>query len=151
MPTLPKGRLVLLAFLALPAAAPLPSQASDFATQRGIASYYHPHRFTGRTMANGDRFDPNSNSAAHRTLPFGTVVEVTNLRNGETRTVVIEDRGPFIRGRIIDLSPRIAEELGMLDAGLAAVEVRPISQADQLMEAFNRAPQPMLEVAESLD
>ncbi len=101
-------------------------------------------------MANGERFDPNSNSAAHRTLPFGTVVEVTNLRNGQTRTVVIQDRGPFIAGRIIDLSPRIANELGMREAGLARVEVRPISQADQLMEAFN-ARQPMLEVAEQMD
>jgi rare lipoprotein A len=101
-------------------------------------------------MANGDRFDPNSNSATHSTLPFGTVVEVTNLRNGRTRTVVIEDRGPFIDGRIIDLSPRIADELGMREAGLARVEVRPISEADRLMEAYNSR-QPMIELAEQMD
>lgn len=96
--------------------------------QRGQASFYHPERFTGRPMANGEPFDPESNSAAHRTLPLGTVAEVTNLRNGESRTVVIEDRGPFIRGRIIDLSPRTADELGMRESGTAPVEVRPIGR-----------------------
>ena len=96
--------------------------------QRGQASFYHPHRFTGRTMANGERFDPNSNSAAHRTLPFGTIALVTNLHTGESREVVIEDRGPHVRGRIIDLSPRVAEELGMLQAGVAPVEIRPLSR-----------------------
>lgn len=143
-------RFALLACLALATATPLPSAASDFSPQRGIASYYHAQHFTGRPMANGERFDPNSNSAAHRTLPFGTMVEVTNLLNGETRTVVIEDRGPFVAGRIIDLSPRIARELGMRDAGLARVEVRPISQADRLMEAYNGR-QPLVEVAEQMD
>ena len=98
------------------------------AVQRGQASFYHPHRFTGRPMANGERFDPNSNSAAHRTLPFGTIALVTNLHTGESREVVIEDRGPHIRGRIIDLSPRVAEELGMLQAGVAPVEIRPIGR-----------------------
>lgn len=150
MPNLPMRRLALLACLAAVILAPRPIVARDFAPQRGIASYYHPTFFTGRPMANGVPFDPNSNSAAHRTLPFGTVVEVTNLRNGRTRTVVIEDRGPFIDGRIIDLSPRIAEELGMRQAGLARVEVRPISEADRLMEAYNGR-QPMLEIAEQLD
>jgi rare lipoprotein A len=96
--------------------------------QRGQASFYHPHRFTGRPMANGERFDPNSNSAAHRTLPFGTIALVTNLRTGESREVVIEDRGPHVRGRIIDLSPRVAEELGMLQAGVAPVEIRAIGR-----------------------
>ena len=96
--------------------------------QRGQASFYHPHNFTGRQMANGDRFDPASNAAAHRTLPLGTIADVTNLRNGETRRVVIEDRGPYVGGRLIDLSPRTAEELGMRQDGLAPVEVRPVGQ-----------------------
>jgi rare lipoprotein A len=65
--------------------------------QRGQASYYDPDRFAGRPMANGDRFDPQSNAAAHRTLPLGTVADVTNLDTGETRRVVIEDRGPYVR------------------------------------------------------
>jgi rare lipoprotein A len=91
----------------------------------GQASFYHPENFTGRPMANGDRFDPRSNAAASRTLPLGTTAEVTNLRNGETREVVIEDRGPYVGGRIIDLSPRTAEELGLRQQGVAPVEVRP--------------------------
>jgi rare lipoprotein A len=104
------------------AAAPVAMQ------QRGEASYYHPRRFTGRRMANGDRFDPRSNSAAHPWLPFGTVLEVTNLDNGETREVVIEDRGPHVRGRILDVSPRIARELGMIRSGVAPVEIREVGQ-----------------------
>lgn len=110
--------LAALGLLAGPALAEPP-------VQRGQASFYHPQNFTGRPMANGDRFDPNSNAAASRTLPLGTTAQVTNLRTGRTRDVVIEDRGPYVGGRIIDLSPRIAEELGMREAGLAPVEVRP--------------------------
>jgi rare lipoprotein A len=98
------------------------------ALQRGEASYYHPTRFTGRRMANGDRFDPRSNAAAHPWLPFGTVLEVTNLDNGETREVVIEDRGPHVRGRILDVSPRIARELGMVRTGTAPVEIRAVGR-----------------------
>lgn len=119
------------AFLVLPALALLglaPALAETPVPQRGVASYYHPTYFTGRPMANGDLFDPRSNAAAHRTLPLGTVADVTNLRTGETRRVVIEDRGPYAGGRIIDLSPRTAEELGMRQAGVAPVEVRPVGR-----------------------
>jgi rare lipoprotein A len=117
---------VALALIGLVVPMPEPAQAYEFAPQRGLASYYHPHRFTGRVMANGERFDPRSNSAAHRTLPLGTEAVVTNLTTGESRRVVIEDRGPHIRGRIIDVSPRIAEELGIRGAGVARVEIRPL-------------------------
>jgi rare lipoprotein A len=102
--------------------------AREGGLHRGQASFYDGDRFAGRPMANGDRFDPDSNSAAHRTLPLGTVAEVTNLRNGETRTVVIEDRGPYVGGRVIDVSPRIAQELQMVDEGVVPVEVRPVGQ-----------------------
>ncbi|MGK7870087.1 septal ring lytic transglycosylase RlpA family protein [Falsiroseomonas sp. E2-1-a20] len=125
---LPMALALVLTGLSVPAAPT--AEAHDFAPQRGIASYYHPHRFTGRTMANGERFNPRSNSAAHRTLPLGTEAMVTNLNTGESRRVVIEDRGPHIRGRIIDVSPRIAEELGMRGAGLARVEIRPLGEDD---------------------
>ncbi|MBW8269531.1 septal ring lytic transglycosylase RlpA family protein [Caldovatus sp. SYSU G05006] len=93
--------------------------------QRGEASYYHP-RFAGRPMANGEPFDTGSDSAAHRTLPLGTRATVTNLENGRTAEVTIEDRGPYVRGRIIDVSPATAEELGMRRSGTAPVEVRPL-------------------------
>lgn len=95
------------------------------APQVGVASYYARH-FTGRRMANGARFDPQSDTIAHRTLPFGTRVRVTNLHNGRTATGVVLDRGPWTRGRIVDLSPRIARNLDMIRSGIARVEVVPV-------------------------
>jgi rare lipoprotein A len=95
-------------------------------SQRGEASYYGP-QFAGRTTASGERFDPDSNMAAHRTLPFGTRARVTNLENGRSATVRVEDRGPFVGGRIIDVSPRTAERLGMREAGTAEVRVTPVA------------------------
>lgn len=94
-------------------------------TQRGIAAVYDARRFTGRRMANGVPFHPDNHVAAHRTLPLGTQADVTNLRTGQTTRVTISDRGPFTRGRILDLSPRAAREIGM-NGGLAEVELRPI-------------------------
>jgi rare lipoprotein A len=96
--------------------------------QRGKGSFYDAERFRGRPMANGDRFDPESNAAASKTLPLGTVADVTNRETGETRRVVIEDRGPYVQGRIIDVTPRTAEELGMRDDGVAPVEVKPVGR-----------------------
>lgn len=93
--------------------------------QRDEASYYHP-RFEGRPMANGEPFDPASESAAHRSLPLGTRARVTNLANGRSAEVTVEDCGPCVRGRIIDVSPAAAEQLGMRHSGTAPVEVRPI-------------------------
>lgn len=113
----------LLALGALPAGA-----ATAAEPQRGRAAYYDARHFTGRPMANGRPFDPESNVAAHRHLPLGTVAEVTNLRNGASTTVVIADRGPFTPGRIIDLSPRSARELGMIRDGVVPVEVRPVGR-----------------------
>ena len=97
--------------------------------QVGSASYYAQH-FTGRRMASGGRFDPASDTIAHRTLPFGTVVRVTNLRNGLTTTGTVQDRGPWTRGRIADLSPRIARHLDMIRSGVAQVEIVPVELAE---------------------
>jgi rare lipoprotein A len=83
----------------------------------GIASYYK----SGKQTANGERFNPNGLTAAHRTLPFGTKVRVTNLRNGKSVVVRINDRGPFIRGRVIDLSLGAAIFVGMTKSGVAKV------------------------------
>ena len=94
-------------------------------TPRGEASY-SARRFHGRQMANGERFDARSNSAAHRTLPLGTTARVTNLENGKSAVVEIEDRGPYARGRIIDVSPRTAEQLAMTEEGTARVAVTPL-------------------------
>ena len=93
----------------------------------GRASYYAPH-FAGRLMASGERFDPNSDSAAHRTLPFGTRVRITNPANGRTAEATIRDRGPYSGRRIFDLSPRTADELGMRRSGVARVVARPLGR-----------------------
>ena len=85
----------------------------------GIASYYwQPQR-----VASGGWFNPNAMTAAHKTLPFGTRVRVTNLGNGRSVTVTINDRGPYIRGRVIDLSRAAASAVGMTGAGLARVSL----------------------------
>ncbi|RUT30428.1 septal ring lytic transglycosylase RlpA family protein [Arsenicitalea aurantiaca] len=82
----------------------------------GGASWYGPG-FHGKTAASGERFDQNAMTAAHKTLPFGTRVRVTDQRTGRSINVTINDRGPFIRGRIIDLSRAAATELGFRNAG----------------------------------
>lgn len=89
----------------------------------GFASYYGVE-FQGRRTASGQRFDQDELTAAHRTLPFGTRVRVTNLKNSRSIVVTINDRGPFRRGRILDVSRRAASELGFLRAGVARVRLR---------------------------
>lgn len=89
---------------------------------RGVASYYG-RRFHGRQTANGESFDMNQFTAAHRTLPFGSLVRVTNPRNGRSVVVRINDRGPFVRGRTIDLSRAAAEEIGIIRAGHEPVDL----------------------------
>jgi rare lipoprotein A len=91
----------------------------------GLASYYH-RMFVGRKMADGNRFDANGINAASRSLPLGTLALVTNVENNKSAIVRIQDRGPYAGNRIVDLSPRIAEELGITHKGLAKVEVAPI-------------------------
>lgn len=92
----------------------------------GVASYYG-RRFHGRLTANGERFNMNAMTAAHKTLPFGTRVRVTNPRNGRSVTVRINDRGPFIRGRTIDLSRAAATRIGMISSGHARVKLDIVS------------------------
>ena len=94
--------------------------------QKGRASYYS-HRFTNRKMANGEQFDPQSNVAASKTLPIGTTARVTNPQNGKSAVVKIEDRGPFVAGRVVDVTPKVAQELDIEKQGVASVVVAPIS------------------------
>lgn len=89
---------------------------------QGRASYYGG-RFHGRTTANGEAFDKNALTAAHRTLPFGSKVRVTNLKNKQSVVVRINDRGPYAKGRIIDLSEQAARKIGMLNAGVVRVKL----------------------------
>lgn len=98
---------------------------------QGKASYY-AHQFDNRKMADGHRFDPGSNVAASKTLPFGTTAKVTNLENGKSANVKVEDRGPYVDGRVVDLTPKVAQELDMKKRGVTPVVVAPIAvpQAD---------------------
>ena len=95
--------------------------------ETGIASWYG-EQFHAKTTANGDVFDMNAVTAAHRTLPLPSVVEVTNLENGRTIQVTVNDRGPYARGRIIDLSRRSAQLLGIEQKGTAKVRVRILAE-----------------------
>jgi rare lipoprotein A len=88
----------------------------------GVASYYG-QKFAGRPTASGERFDPDGLTAAHRSLPFGTKVRVTNLANNRSVVVRINDRGPFVRGRIIDLSSAAFARIAQLNQGVARVRV----------------------------
>ena len=94
----------------------------------GMASYYGVgDKFQGRETASGEPLNLEDKTAAHRDLPFGTMVKVTNLANGRNCVVRINDRGPFKRGRIIDLSPGSARELQMLGVGLTKVKIEIVS------------------------
>ena len=95
-------------------------------SETGMASVYgNGDGYAGRKTASGERMNPRALTAAHRNLPFGSRVRVTNRKNGMSAVVRISDRGPFIRGRIIDLSPAAARALGF--SGLARVSVDRIS------------------------
>jgi rare lipoprotein A len=96
-------------------------QAFDGAGQ-GVASYYG-RELAGNRTATGERFDPAGLTAAHRTLPLGTKLRVTNLGNGRSVIVRVNDRGPFTRGRILDVSLAAAREIGMVAAGHAQVRL----------------------------
>ncbi|HOX14323.1 MAG TPA: septal ring lytic transglycosylase RlpA family protein, partial [Spirochaetales bacterium] len=106
---------LLILVLCLPAA---PLSAAEAET--GEASWYGPG-FHGRRTANGEVFDKEAMTAAHRTLPFGTLVRVRNLDNGREAVLRINDRGPFARGRILDVSEAGARALGMVESGTARV------------------------------
>ncbi len=110
--------------------------------QEGVASWYGPG-FQGRKTANGERFNTNELTAAHKTLPFNTLVKVTNLSNGVSTVVRINDRGPFVRGRIIDLSNAAKNEIQM--GGLASVKLElydPLEEEveEETVEQENFAP-----------
>ena len=97
-------------------------------TESGQASYY-ARKFQGRTMANGEKYRRGKLTAAHKTLPLGTKVKVTNTRNNRSVKLRITDRGPFIRGRIIDLSEKAARRLDFIKAGVVPVTLKVIEPA----------------------
>lgn len=93
--------------------------------QTGRASVY-ASLLRGRRMADGTRFDPASNAAASKTLPLGTTARVTNLQNGRSALVTVRDRGPYVAGRVLDVSPADARRLGMRHQGIAPVAIAPL-------------------------
>lgn len=97
----------------------------------GKASYYGSEYKSTRHTANGERFNKDAYTAAHKTLPFGTIVKVKNMNNDKTVTVRINDRGPFIKGRVIDVTTIAAKELGMIQSGVVPVEVEIISMPEK--------------------
>ena len=105
-------------------AAPKRAASKDTSSfkQSGVASHMG-HGLQGRTQANGEKHDKNKLICAHRTLPFGTVIKVTNKSNNKSVNVVVTDRGPYVSGRIVDLSLAAANKIGIKDAGVANVEV----------------------------
>lgn len=97
----------------------------DSYSEEGIASYYSDY-YEGRLTANGEIFKQQKLTAAHKTLPFGTQVNVFNQRNGKNVQVTINDRGPFVEGRIIDLSYLAAEKLDMIEEGIVDVKIQEV-------------------------
>lgn len=97
----------------------------------GKASYYS-NGLHGRKMSNGERYDCNAFTCAHRTLPFGTRLKITNPRNGKSVIVRVTDRGPFVRGRVVDLSYAAARELGTLASGVAYVKVELVRKETEI-------------------
>lgn len=116
-------------------------------TRIGKASFY-AKMFDGRTMADGTPMEPTANNAASRTLPLGTTAKVTNLETGKTAVVTIRDRGPYVAGRIVDLSPATAREIGLdKRTGVTRVKIAPIAVpmpdgaikwGDGVLQASNR-------------
>ncbi|WP_116654966.1 septal ring lytic transglycosylase RlpA family protein [Pelagibacterium sediminicola] len=122
---------VALAAGAITFAAPVSyaqQQVAVVETASGTASWYGG-KFHGRRTASGESYNQHALTAAHRTLPFGTEVVVTNQNNGKSVVVRINDRGPFIGGRIIDLSHKAASQIGMINSGTASVKLEVIGGA----------------------
>ena len=117
-----------------------PKEVANY-TETGIASWYGPN-FHGKKTANGEIFDQNEVSAAHRTLPMPSVVQVTNLVNGRSMVIRVNDRGPFAHGRIIDLSKRAAQLLGFKRQGTARVRVTLMATESARLKRLAKAGRP---------
>jgi rare lipoprotein A len=115
-------RSMMIACAAAALTLPFAAAEAQALNQQGIASYYGS-KFQGRKTASGERFSNGAMTAAHRTAPFGSRLKVTNISNGRSVVVRVNDRGPFVRGRVVDLSQTAARQIGMKDRGLARVRV----------------------------
>lgn len=102
----------------------------------GIASWYGPN-FHGKLTANGERYNMNDYTAAHKTLPFNTMVQVDNVENGKSVVVRINDRGPYVNNRIIDLSRKAAQRIDMIGSGTASVRLQVVREGDRPIDQQN--------------
>lgn len=127
-PAAPANPAAATAPVAAPAPVPAASPVAPAAGMEGLAAYYS-NRLDGRKTASGQVFDQTKLTAAHPTLPFGTLVKVTNTKNNRSVVVRINDRGPTHAGRVIDLSRAAASKLGMLRSGLAPVKLEVVKEA----------------------
>jgi rare lipoprotein A len=129
--------LIAAAVASIPCVTPLPASADPASpasapkpksvlTPKIVHASWYGHEFARRPTASGERFDPNKLTGAHRTLPLGTKLRVTNLLNGRSVLVVINDRGPYIPRRELDLSLGAARVLGMVRRGVARVRIEPV-------------------------
>lgn len=123
MKTTPAQCLNNHSFLIIIFSAVILCSCSRYVTENGNASYY-ANSFEGKKTANGETFHQNELTAAHKRIPFGTLVTVKNKSNGKIITVRINDRGPFVKGRIIDLSSLAAQQLDMVNAGVVPVQIK---------------------------
>lgn len=119
-----------------------------FAQEVGQASYY-AKKFHGRKTACGERFDMHALTAAHRKLPFGTILKVTNLSNDKSVLVRVTDRGPFIRKRIVDLSYAAAKALGFVNKGTTNVEIKEIVIRDEFLQPIPLPEKPIIDRTEN--
>ena len=126
--------MTLQLLLAIPAAAQEQNAEDSTEIGNGMASYYGDE-LAGNRTASGERFDPDELTAAHRTLAFGSRVRVTNLANGKSVIVRINDRGPFSRGRVIDVSDAAAREIDMRRSGVARVSMTLLDGESELAAA----------------
>jgi rare lipoprotein A len=136
--------MVLLPILLFTSCSTIPRKGTDSAVgyrQAGLASWYGPG-FHGRKTSSGEVFNMYGFTAAHRTLPLGTLLNVKNRDNGRAVQVKVNDRGPFIRGRILDLSYGAARALDMIGTGTAFVEIRAVGRKEALVRpASEKGPQ----------
>lgn len=111
------------------------STAFSQEVMKGKASFYG-NKFHGRLTSSGEKYHRDSLTCAHRTLPFGTLLKVRNVKNGREVIVEVNDRGPYCRGRIVDLSRAAAEEIGMIASGVVRVEVMNLGHEDDYKNEF---------------
>jgi rare lipoprotein A len=118
------------------------STLAVFGQETGLASFY-ADKFHGSSTASGEPYDKDLNTAAHKTHPFGTILRVTRLDNGQSVIVKVNDRGPFYRNRVVDLSKKAAKKIGLIQAGTAMVKVEIVSKPNELSKKLSKTKKPV--------